>query len=216
MQHGWYRRRSDSGIIYRVFLQLRRGAARRGAEPAAATAMVASRCFRAHEMNSSLFSRANAAASSAEHLKYLKFSAARMPSVFSDPSEFPLSSTSRETSGRLVFCPRENARCSVKSAPSLRRSSESSRGRREIATECPESCNNFTISDAKNTGIRFQTVSPEGHRLRHGLCRSLSCRSLSTRVYCHPYSVATPRQTHLSVQDKLGLLGVQYTSPLYE
>jgi len=35
----WYRRRSDSGIIYRVFLQ-RRGAA--------------SRRFRAHEMNSSL------------------------------------------------------------------------------------------------------------------------------------------------------------------
>ena len=34
MQHGWYRRRSDSGIIYRVFLQ------RRGAEPTVAMAGV--------------------------------------------------------------------------------------------------------------------------------------------------------------------------------
>lgn len=76
MQHGWYRRRSDSGIIYRVFLQ------RRGAEPTAATAAVAaaSRCFRAHEMNSSL-SRSERRRLR-RHLKYPGFSAADAVRLF--------------------------------------------------------------------------------------------------------------------------------------
>lgn len=62
MQHGWYRRRSDSGIIYRVFLQ------RHGEAPTAA----ASRRFRAHEMNS-LLSRRSEHRRHHHRLRHLKY-----------------------------------------------------------------------------------------------------------------------------------------------